>query len=245
MAATLELKYYNAFWLKKMASITIVKNTVAISEGDTTTNILVITEPNTSIAVGQAITWTTDGTDYELYVSKIIDSTHILMSGVPGVNTLLDDTSLSFGPLSDFTNIPAAYPSIDRLDWYVEESRIKGGYNNVDVDLGVQAFIVEPDNSQRHRNSSLIYSGALNSRTGVNNTNQFPILNTIRFAIIRIKSVSVMEDMGAFKECWIAPYKKRGKKIQHIIKAARRKYSSMHQLMTYPRVPPETVPNCE
>lgn len=175
MAATLELKYYNAFWLKKMASITIVKNTVAISEGDTTTNILVITEPNTSIAVGQAITWTTDGTDYELYVSKIIDSTHILMSGVPGVNTLLDDTSLSFGPLSDFTNIPAAYPSIDRLDWYVEESRIKGGYNNVDVDLGVQAFIVEPDNSQRHRNSSLIYSGALNSRTGVNNTNQFPI----------------------------------------------------------------------
>ena len=60
-------------------------------------------------------------------------------------------------------------------DWYIEESRIRGGYNNTIVDLGVKAYIVEDNDSQQHRKNSLIYSGIFNSRTGVNDTNVFSV----------------------------------------------------------------------
>jgi hypothetical protein len=183
MAATLELKYYNSFWLKKLASVTAVQNTTAVTANDITTNILTITIANASIAVGQAINWTKDGTDYVLYVSKIIDPTHVLMTGAPAANTLLSGTKLNIGPIQDFTHVPAAYAANDHLDWYIEESRIKGGYNNVDVDLGVQAFIVEPEAVQRTRPNALIYSGPFNSRTGVNNTNQFSVGEDITVAV--------------------------------------------------------------
>jgi len=60
-------------------------------------------------------------------------------------------------------------------DWFIEESRIRGGYNNTSVDLGVKAYLVEEEPQQQIFGNKLIYSGILNSRTGVNNTNQFPI----------------------------------------------------------------------
>jgi hypothetical protein len=59
--------------------------------------------------------------------------------------------------------------------WVIEESRIRGGYNNTQVDLGAKAYLVEPNPSQEHRFNSLIYSGVFNSRTGINNSNQFSI----------------------------------------------------------------------
>ena len=59
--------------------------------------------------------------------------------------------------------------------WVIEESRIQGGYNNTAVDFGVKAYLVDDDNSATIRSSSLIYSGVFNSRTSVNNTNQFPV----------------------------------------------------------------------
>ena len=30
-------------------------------------------------------------------------------------------------------------------DWHIEESRIKGGFNNTSVDLGVKAYLVDDD----------------------------------------------------------------------------------------------------
>jgi len=59
-------------------------------------------------------------------------------------------------------------------DWYIEEARIRGGYNNTSIDFGVKAYIIEDDPMQQHKTNSLIYSGIFNSRTGINNTNQFP-----------------------------------------------------------------------
>ena len=64
-------------------------------------------------------------------------------------------------------------------NWFIEESRIRGGYNNTQVDLGVKAYIVEENIQQQHRLNSLIYSGIFNSRTGVNNTNQFSVGESI------------------------------------------------------------------
>jgi hypothetical protein len=60
-------------------------------------------------------------------------------------------------------------------EWVIEETRIDGGYNNSSVDLGVKAYIVEENNTASSRTNSLIYSGIFNSRTGINNTNQFSV----------------------------------------------------------------------
>ena len=62
-----------------------------------------------------------------------------------------------------------------QINWYIEESRIRGGFNNTQTDLSPRAFIVEEVTSQQTRSNSLIYSGIYNSRTGVNNTNQFSV----------------------------------------------------------------------
>ena len=59
-------------------------------------------------------------------------------------------------------------------DWYVEESRIKGGFNNVQTGLAPRAFLASENNAQKPRPSSIIYSGIFNSRTGINQSNVFP-----------------------------------------------------------------------
>jgi hypothetical protein len=109
MPATIELKYFNSFWLKKMKNVV---NAVP----------------------------------------------------VPPIGAELN-----------YPNLPYIYQGVEADDWYIEEARIRGGYNNTSVDLGVKAFLAEEDATQQTRISSLIYSGLFNSRTGVNNTNQFSV----------------------------------------------------------------------
>jgi hypothetical protein len=64
-------------------------------------------------------------------------------------------------------------------NYFVEESRIRGGFNNVSTDLGVRAYLDEQYPLQQHRINTLIYSGIYNSRTGLNNTNVFSIGDSI------------------------------------------------------------------
>ena len=59
--------------------------------------------------------------------------------------------------------------------YYVEEARIRGGYNNTNVSYGVRAYLVEDEPKSSIRFNSLIYSGIFNSRTGVNDTNVFSV----------------------------------------------------------------------
>ena len=100
------------------------------------------------------------------------------------------DTPVPVGPISSTianlpdvsaTPYPWVAPSTSTLeeDWYVEESRIRGGYNNTSTDLGVKAYIVEDNDAQQRRSNSLIYSGIFNSRTGVNQSNQFSVAEEI------------------------------------------------------------------
>ena len=77
------------------------------------------------------------------------------------------------------TNYTSPTTSVVQEDWYVEESRIRGGYNNTSTDLGVKAYIVEDNDAQQRRKNSLIYSGIFNSRTGVNQSNQFSVAEEI------------------------------------------------------------------
>ena len=77
-------------------------------------------------------------------------------------------------------NVPVWYKTVGLVsdadrNWIIEESRIRGGYNNTSVDFGAKAYLATETNTGAILSSSLIYSGVLNSRTGVNNTNQFPV----------------------------------------------------------------------
>jgi len=79
------------------------------------------------------------------------------------------------------TGIPAAIGGFQRDattgpdSWVIEEARIRGGYNNTNVDYGVKAYLVEDEPNATLRGNSLIYSGIFNSRTGVNDTNVFSV----------------------------------------------------------------------
>ena len=68
-------------------------------------------------------------------------------------------------------------------NWHIEESRIKGDFNGDSVDLGVQAHIVDKDYKNISRENALIYSGIYNSRTDINNTNQFSSAQDITRAV--------------------------------------------------------------
>ena len=65
-------------------------------------------------------------------------------------------------------------PSRSEYDWYIEESRIRGGYNNVQTGLAPRAFLASDDNNEKILSNSIIYSGVVNSRTGINQSNVFP-----------------------------------------------------------------------
>ena len=67
-----------------------------------------------------------------------------------------------------------AVSSIQDRNWYIEEARIRGGYNNVQTGLSPRAFLVSENNAQEALGNSIIYSGIFNSRTGINQSNQFP-----------------------------------------------------------------------
>ncbi len=79
--------------------------------------------------------------------------------------------------------VPAAvaggYPvqTVNQNDnnWVVEESRIRGGYNNTSVSFGAKAYLVEEEPNASIRGNTMIYSGIYNSRTGVNRTNVFSV----------------------------------------------------------------------
>ena len=84
-----------------------------------------------------------------------------------GIPTTIDGVNVGW-PIADVT------PQQDK-EWVIEEARIRGGYNNLSVDFGVKAYLVDTNNIAAIRSSALIYSGIFNSKSGVNNTNQFSV----------------------------------------------------------------------
>ncbi len=79
---------------------------------------------------------------------------------------------------------PQPIPDIDSANpgnWFIEESRIKGGYNNTSTDYGVKAYLVNSDYVTAIRENKVIYSGLFNSETNVNETNVFSEATNITF----------------------------------------------------------------
>ena len=101
-------------------------------------------------------------------------------TSVPGINTTTTNTNGTFtwpGPFGygdaetsssvpDSGTVPEPQdgsPPLVKQNWFAEESRIRGGYNNVQTDLGVKAYINEENPLQQFRENALIYSGSFNS----------------------------------------------------------------------------------
>ena len=139
MAATLELKYFNSFWLKKLKSITSVRDTTGTVNGATSGSpTIVLSASNPLIGVGQRVRGTGISAT-EPFVIGVSGSTITVSSN----QTIADTTVLEFGPIVDFTYIPAAYVEDIDVDWVIEEARIRGGYNNTITDLGAKAYVEE------------------------------------------------------------------------------------------------------
>lgn len=71
----------------------------------------------------------------------------------------------------------------DQNRFHIEESRIKGDFNGKSVDYGVRAHLTDEDYREEQRENTLIYSGVYNSKTGVNNLNQFPVDKPITLSV--------------------------------------------------------------
>jgi hypothetical protein len=201
MSATIEIKYFNSYLLKKIKSIQPI-TTFTTASGDTYQydfvtgdNFFTFTPPSglpDFIGPGQELSyvfptpspviyrfvivgWEDLGLGvFKVYLNKIIESDSFDETYSPYI-------PISFGKITDFNYVPGSlrYTDDEAEDWFIEESRIRGGYNNVSTDLGVRAYIVEENPQRQNRVSSLIYSGIFNSRTGVNNTNQFSVAEDI------------------------------------------------------------------
>lgn len=182
MSAIIELKYFNTFWLKKIKTITdlvpgvIGVELAAISGGGIETNINL---DATQINIGQEFTMSYinnlgDPVIFSSYVTEVVSLNLFKFKGAIAFQPPVG-TPITFGKIINFDQVPQAYPATPASDWLIEESRIRGGYNNTSVDFGVKAYIVEDEPKQSHRFSGLIHSGIFNSRTGFNATNQFSV----------------------------------------------------------------------
>ena len=250
MAATLELKYFNTFWLKKIKSITDVETVTPIVATNTAVETTVINITDTvekvKVGAGQIVTNLTNTTNFATGVVTVVGRDNLIVTvSTPALSTTTDDQvasasttltlnvanvdvivgmavsgtgvaagtyitadptpgtvytlnqaatigasdtytyvssinitasdNLTFTGKATEAGIPKEFPADNATDWYEEESRIRGGYNNTTVDFGVKAYLVADSNQQQNRIAALIYSGVFNSRTGVNNTNQFSV----------------------------------------------------------------------
>jgi hypothetical protein len=125
-----------------------------------------------NVGIGQLISYKIGTTTYENTIKNITNGnkTLILKNKIP--LTIPIETLITFGVITDFSTLPSMYAS-NNNDWAIEEARIKGGYNDTSVDFGVKAYIVEDSLNRITLPSSIIWSGIYNSRTGINNTNEF------------------------------------------------------------------------
>lgn len=98
--------------------------------------------------------------------------------------TMLNGSDATSPPIwNGSTGVPSgtdgSYPintnTDENVSWLIEESRIRGGYNNTNVSYGARAYLVEEEPNSSVRSNSLIYSGIFNSRTGINDTNVFSV----------------------------------------------------------------------
>lgn len=131
MAARVQIKYFNSYWLKKASNGGNLGGSGAIESAAYTSS-------------WPGLPWDPD--DYPEYPADV-----------------------------DNTNSTAN----QKANWIVEESRIRGGYNNTSTSYGVRAYAKEDENNQALLDNQIIYSGIYNSTTSSNETNVFSTADNI------------------------------------------------------------------
>ena len=180
MAYQIPIKYFNAFWIKKVVGDSDLDPKAYIeAQGETWTGESTVT---TSINAGSKgygqdgspspymlPTW--PGLPWGKFLSKPNSKDPSIINNYP---------CFPFGGRLQKEECGGSLISRDpdresgqERQWAIEEARIRGGYNNTTVDFGVKAYLVEGVNTMSHKTSGIIYSGIFNSKTGINNTNVF------------------------------------------------------------------------
>ena len=163
MSTILKVKYFNSFWLKKVVGSVDSANypSPPAIPCDTTAFVNYASEGGCDAAEVPLPTW----------------------PGIPWNPSKNGMNYPTFPWGGSFVSQHPTYEEGEERQWFVEEARIRGGYNNVSVDFGKKAYIVEDTDIQQHRINGLIYSGVYNSRTGINETNVFSISEDISKAV--------------------------------------------------------------
>ena len=175
MPLTLEVSYFNSYYVKRLADVPYIP-LLGADRVATTTGLVAAG----SLAVFGASGVGSPTIDMVISGAGVTANTKVVSYDSANDRGTFDKditfTATSYTFTYDWTGPQISDPD---QDWYIEESRIRGGYNNVSTDYGVKAYIVEENDAQARRGSSLIYSGIFNSRTGINQTNQFSVAEEI------------------------------------------------------------------
>ena len=177
MPLTLEVSYFNSYYVKRLADTPYLPAGGLASRNSTTSGLITAGANATfdsnsivgTVVVGMTITGA--GVSADTKVTSVNQN--------QTVNTFDKDITFTTTNYSFSYQWSGPQVSDPDQDWYIEESRIRGGYNNVSTDYGVKAYIVEEQDTQARRGNSLIYSGIFNSRTGINQSNQFSVADEI------------------------------------------------------------------
>ena len=180
MPLTLEVSYFNSYYVKRLADTPYIP-TVGAERTAVTTGVVsagsnaTFNNPSPAVgvpAIGMVVSGSGVAADTKITSAKPVGS-------APTILTFDKDVTLTASTYTfTYTWVGPQVSNPDE-DWYIEESRIRGGYNNTSTDYGVKAYIVEEQDAQARRGNSLIYSGIFNSRTGINQTNQFSVAEEI------------------------------------------------------------------
>jgi hypothetical protein len=177
MAVTLRIKYFNTMVLRQepilattlttscstALSTPAESNTIKVTAGDFGSDIL---SDVSYVISGPGVKDDTTG--------RLNNDKTVLTFDSSVKNKIEKGVRLTFSSLT-----PYALNTVSKNEWHIEESRIKGGFNESAMDYGPKAYAVDKKYNRKHRENSMIYSGIFNSRTGVNNTNQFSIAESI------------------------------------------------------------------
>ena len=175
MSLTLEVSFFNSYYVKKLADVPYIFTGIA----DRSSTAAQTVSAGGNVSFGTLGLGTPKVGDTITGAGVTTETKIVTVNNNQTVMTFDKNVAITASTYS-FTVIWTA-PQVknEDQDWYIEESRIRGGYNNTSTDLGVKAYLVEDNDAQTRRESSLIYSGIFNSRTGINQTNQFSVAEEI------------------------------------------------------------------
>ena len=175
MPLTLKIKYFNTFILREEPTVT----TAEVASVQVDGNGIIVASPTVIITASNSDivdNMTVHGPGITEKITCTVSGTTLTLSKA---QKLEKGVTLTFSNPTPYSTTPFAA----NKEWHIEESRIKGGFNEKTVDFGVKAYAVDKKYDRNHRKNAMIYSGIFNSRTGVNNTNQFSIGESITKAV--------------------------------------------------------------